>query len=82
MPADVDGLMLYLAGIYHLENHDGVVIPTFTILTREVAPGIAFIHNRMPVMLPHEYLTDWLNPNFKAEEIIQSALTNMEYKSA
>lgn len=74
--------MLYLAGIYHLENHDGVVIPTFTILTREAAPGIAFIHHRMPVMLPHEYLTDWLNPNIKSEEIIQSALTNMEYKSA
>ena len=41
-PAHAD--TLYLAGIYHLENHDGVIIPAFTILTRDAAPGIAFIH--------------------------------------
>jgi len=74
--------MLYLAGIYHLENHNGVVVPTFTILTREAAPGIAFIHHRMPVIVPGEYTSDWLNANFKAEEIIQSALTDMQYHTA
>lgn len=74
--------MLYLAGIYHLENHDGLVVPTFTILTREAAPGIAFIHHRMPVIMPGEYTSDWLNTNFKAEEIIQSALTDMQYHTA
>ena len=25
--------MLYLAGIYHLENHDGVMVPTFAVLS-------------------------------------------------
>ena len=77
----VNSHMLYLAGIYHLENHDGVVVPTFTVLTREAAPGIAFIHHRMPVMLPNEYVSDWLNTNYKADEVIQSALLDMEFQA-
>lgn len=79
-PANTD--MLYLAGIYHLENHDGVIVPTFTILTRDAAPEIAFIHHRMPVMLPSDYVADWLNTKHKAEEIILSALSDMDYQPA
>lgn len=77
----VNSRMLYLAGIYHLENHDGVMVPTFTVLTREAAPGIAFIHHRMPVILPNEYVFDWLNTNYKADEVIQSALLDMEFQA-
>ena len=78
----VGSRMLYLAGIYHLENHEGVITPTFTILTREAAPGIAFIHHRMPVILPGDYVSDWLNINYKADEVIQSALLDMEHHPA
>lgn len=78
----VNAAMLYLAGIYHLENHDGVIVPTFTILTRDAAPGIAFIHPRMPVILPQDHAADWLNPVHPAEEIIASALLHMEYQPA
>lgn len=79
-PAHAD--TLYLAGIYHLENHGGVIIPTFTILTRDAAPGIAFIHPRMPVLLPPDATADWLNPGYNAEEVVAAALTEMEYRSA
>ena len=79
-PAHAD--TLYLAGIYHLENHDGVIIPAFTILTRDATPGIAFIHPRMPVMLPPDATADWLNPGYNAEEVVAAALTDMEYQSA
>ena len=79
-PAHAD--TLYLAGIYHLENHGGVIIPTFTILTRDAAPGIAFIHPRMPVLLPADAAPDWLNPGYNAEEVVAAALTEMEYRSA
>ena len=79
-PAHAD--TLYLAGIYHLENHDGVIVPAFTILTRDAAPGIAFIHPRMPVLLPPDATADWLNPGYNAEEVIAAALTEMEYQSA
>ena len=79
-PAHAD--TLYLAGIYHLENHDGVIVPAFTILNRDAAPGIAFIHPRMPVLLPPDATADWLNPGYNAEEVIAAALTEMEYQSA
>lgn len=74
--------MLCLAGIYHLEKHDGVIVPAFTILTRDAAPGITFIHPRMPVMLPPGAAPDWLNPGYNAEEVIAAALTDMEYRPA
>ena len=79
-PAHAD--TLYLAGIYHLEKHDGVIVPAFTILTRDAVPGIAFIHPRMPVLLPADAAPDWLNLGYNAEEVIAAALTDMEYQSA
>lgn len=75
-PADADAT--FMAGIYHLE-HD---VPTFAILTREAAPDIAFIHDRMPVLLPSEAKSDWLNLDYKADEVIQSAQLNMTYRHA
>ena len=71
--------MLYLAGIYHLEKHDDVIVPTFTVLTREASPGISFIHDRMPVILPSEITTDWLDSRNDAVEVIQAAMLDMEY---
>ena len=74
--------MLYLAGIYHLEKHDDVIVPTFTVLTREASPGISFIHDRMPIILPSEIITDWLDSRNDAVEVIQAAMLNMEYHPA
>lgn len=59
-----------------------MIVPAFTILTRDAAPGIAFIHPRMPVLLPADASPDWLNPGYNAEEVIAAALTDMEYQSA
>lgn len=74
--------MLYLAGVYHLEKHDDVIVPTFTVLTREASPGISFIHDRMPVILPSDVITDWLDSRNDAAEVIQAAMLNMEYHPA
>lgn len=74
--------MLYLAGIYHLEKHDDVIVPTFTVLTREASPGISFIHDRMPIILPSEITTDWLDSRNDAVEVIQAAMLDMEYHPA
>ena len=73
---------VYLAGIYHLENHDGIIVPAFTILTREAATEIAFIHPRMPVMLPRNVCADWLNPQMNAQELVANALTSMAFQPA
>lgn len=74
--------MLYLAGIYHIEKHGDVMVPAFTILTRDAAPGISFIHPRMPVILPPDCTADWLDSSNKADEIIQAAVLDMEYRPA
>lgn len=74
-PCQTNGF--YLAGIYRNENGK----PVFTVLTRAAAEGIAFIHERMPVIIPQEAITDWLNPRYHGNDILGAALTEMEYKA-
>ena len=45
-----------LAGLYRFEASG----PVFTVLTREAAPDIRFIHERMPLILPYSAREDWL----------------------
>ena len=72
--------VIYLAGLYRLEEIAGIQVPVFTILTREPSDEIRFIHDRMPVMLPKEYIREWVNPNGKPEEIIRAAQTEMVFE--
>lgn len=74
-PSDVS--VLYMAGIYRIENG----VPVFSILTREPASSISFIHDRMPVILPREMMSDWLNPHFKADEVLCSATLNISFSA-
>jgi len=67
--------IMYMAGIYRMEQGK----PVFSILTREPAPSIEFIHNRMPVILRPDIISDWLNPEYNANEILESALNEMNY---
>ena len=60
---------LYMAGLYRFEAG----VPVFTILTRESAPSVAFIHDRMPVILPREAASDWLNPDYDAQDVLRAA---------
>lgn len=46
----------YIAGIYRFENTK----PTCTVLTTTAAPNIAFIHNRMPIILSESERDDWI----------------------
>ena len=73
-PKGSDGF--FLAGIYRQEGGK----PVFTILTRSAAEGIAFIHERMPVILPNEVTADWLNPKYHGDDILQAAITQMKFK--
>lgn len=68
--------MMYLAGIYRKEGNRAAC----TILTREPAESIAFIHNRMPVILPAEATADWLNVRHEATDVLKAAQMEMEYK--
>lgn len=72
-PRKSNGMLL--AGIYRLENNR----PVFTLFTRSPSADIAMIHDRMPVILPPEVLADWLNPKYSGEEILNAAMTDMQY---
>ena len=67
---------LFMAGVYRIENGK----PVFSMLTREPAENIAFIHNRMPVILHPEAKNDWLNVRYAAGDILERAATNINYK--
>lgn len=73
-PKDANGILL--AGIYRMEGLN----PVFSILTREPDDSVAFIHPRMPVILPEAAMKDWLNPKYSGEEIIHAALGEMQYQ--
>ena len=54
--------------------------PVFTVLTRNAAENIAFIHERMPVILPNEATEDWLNPKYHGSDILKASMTQMKFK--
>ncbi len=71
-----DSEMIYMAGLYRIEHG---IDPLFTILTRSPAESIAFIHGRMPVILPAAATNDWLNTRYDANEVIKAAVQDVEY---
>ena len=73
-PEGSDGF--FLAGIYRMEAGK----PVFTVLTRNAAEDIAFIHERMPVILPGEAASDWLNPKYHGNDILKAAITQMKFE--
>ena len=69
---------MYMAGLYRMEAGRAV----FTILTREAAPQIAFIHHRMPVILPGDAAEAWLRLQTPAEEVLARAEEKVLYGAA
>ena len=74
-PSDANGF--FLAGIYRIEQGSAV----FSVLTKEPVESIAFIHHRMPVILPKEAMSDWLNPRYKGVEILNAAVGDIRFDS-
>jgi putative SOS response-associated peptidase YedK len=62
------------AGIWStVHDAQGVVQPTFAILTTEANTLVSQIHTRMPVILPEQDEEDWLNPSL-ALDVAQALL--------
>ena len=68
--------IIFMAGIYRLENGK----PVFSVLTREPAAQIAFIHDRMPVILPVEATKDWLNTRYAPEDVLKAAWLDVSFE--
>ncbi|MBQ9263380.1 MAG: SOS response-associated peptidase [Clostridia bacterium] len=69
----------YLACLYRYENDPR--LPAFVVLTRAAEPDIAFIHNRMPVLLDEDAAQAWLSPTVDPQTILSRALTVMDAAS-
>ena len=74
-PSDANGF--FLAGIYRIEQGSAV----FSVLTKEPVESITFIHHRMPVILPKEAMSDWLNPRYNGVEILNAAVGDIRFDS-
>ncbi len=66
---EADGLF-YFAGLYRIARGQ----PEFVILTRPPADSIAFIHDRMPVILPPGQAAEWTDPRREAGDILARAV--------
>ncbi|MCR4616664.1 MAG: SOS response-associated peptidase [Lachnospiraceae bacterium] len=71
-----DSEMTYMCGLYRIEDN----LPYFVILTREPGKEIAFIHDRMPVILPEEKIDAWINPEAKPEDVMGDVITDVYYE--
>lgn len=72
------GEPVFMAGIYRHEQ-DG---PRFVILTRAPSEAVAFLHDRMPVILAGDAARDWLDPEKDAETVLRSAALAVSAKAA
>ncbi len=72
---DPDSQLIYMAGIYRYEADK--LLPVFTILTRDAAPGIRYIHERMPVILPPDERKAWLSDTSDIMDVLLSAQDNI-----
>ena len=68
--------LFWMAGLYRMEANT----PVFTILTKSPAESIAFIHDRMPVILPEEEKSDWLDMRCPPERVLPYAVKDLEYQ--
>lgn len=63
--------IIFMAAIYRFEKASNV--PVFTILTKAPAENIAFIHDRMPVLVPRELHKEWLASGGDLQKVLLQA---------
>ncbi len=68
--------MTWLCGIYRLEDR----YPHFVVLTREPGESIAFIHDRMPVVLSEANAEKWIDPRVNPHILLTTAVTDMAFE--
>ncbi len=69
-----------LASTYAAAGKDPVL--TCALLTRDAAPSVAMIHDRMPVVLPEPLFQSWLDPGLQAAEDIAALVGQAQIEFA
>lgn len=67
-----DRVLTWLCGLYRMEEG----YPHFVVLTREAGEAVAFIHDRMPFLLPEEEIDRWIDPRHNPHMLLGAALTD------
>lgn len=70
--------LVYMAGLYRVAAQGA----QFVVLTRGAAQDVAFIHPRMPVMLPKAAHAAWLDPNTPAQDVLAQAVESLRFGAA
>ena len=66
--------MFALAGIWSRCENGGEPVDTFAVLTTDVAPAIAHLHHRQPVILDEAGVEVWLDAHAATEQVLGTAL--------
>nr|WP_303789461.1 SOS response-associated peptidase family protein [Ruminococcus flavefaciens] len=66
-----------LAGLYRIEERKGLLVPVFSVLTRDAVGDLRGIHDRMPLILRREDVSAWVRPDGNPQEIVAKGLTEM-----
>lgn len=70
---------LYFGAIWERRRKYGNDVATCAVITTAANPAVSPVHDRMPVLLGHEQLASWLNPNAPLEDVrlmLRSASAN------
>lgn len=65
--------LTWLCGVYRMEEG----FPHFVVLTREAGESVAFLHDRMPLILPEAEIDRWIDPAVNPHMLLGEALTDM-----
>ena len=69
---DAEAPLTCLAGLWdHYHVDEGITLLSATILTTHATGPVKTLHHRMPVRLPETAWADWLNPEIKADRVME-----------
>ena len=68
-----DSSITWLCGLYRIEEG----LPYFVILTRNAPGDLRRIHDRMPLILPGAYISQWIHPDTDPTVLLYAAITNL-----
>lgn len=69
--------VMYVAGIYKVQD---VEVPSFSIITTKPPEYIAWIHDRMPLILSPEAQKEWLSPDGAIDDVLRESVKTVEYQ--
>lgn len=75
-----DQPVMYMCGLYRIENDPRR--PAFTILTQDASADVSCFHDRMPVVIPKELASQWLQQDTDPSVVLQHALEHMTFQPA